>query len=203
MSSWEKAIFGNRTSRAGFWFGLVGVYVLLLLSFLPFNLLGGAIGVCSSSLSKALFAGCLLIPSILLLRVSGRRLHDLGWSGWAAVVLPAFVFIEGDTVKDGVRYYCDVGVLSPLRDILSPLIPLEHWMDALSPVFAPFSFTLNGMEVDLVGIAIPFLLYLGFYPGMRGENRYGANPQDNPPSATAEGPAQTPTASSAGAENGV
>jgi uncharacterized membrane protein YhaH (DUF805 family) len=195
MSSWEKTIFGDRTPRMGFWFGLVGAYVLLLLCFLPLGLLGGAAAVCSSPLSKALLAACLLIPGLLLLRVSGGRLHDLGWPAWVAFVLPISVSIGPDTVQGGIRYYCDVGILSPVEDVLSRVTPLGHAIDAISPLFTAFSFTLNGMEVSLVGIVMPVLLYLGFYPGMRGENRYGPDPWEKSPLAAVEGQSPGPTSS--------
>lgn len=192
MSSWEKTIFGDgRTPRMGFWFGLVGVYLLLLLTFLPFNLLGAEFS-CANSFGKALVAVCLLIPGFLLLRISGRRLHDLGWPGWAAFVLPALMFIEGDTTQGGIRYYCDIGILSPIQDVLSRSDPLKRLFDAFSPWFTPFGFTLNGMEVDLVWIGLPVLLYLGLYPGMRGENRYGVDPRDKPQAAAADTPPQEP-----------
>jgi uncharacterized membrane protein YhaH (DUF805 family) len=191
MSSLEKAIFGGRTPRMSFWLGLVGVYVLLLLSFVPFNLLGGAF-VCGNWFGKTLLAACLLIPGILLLRISGRRLHDLGWPGWAAFVLPALFFIEGETMQGGVRYYCDIGILSPIQDVLSRSESLKHLLDAVTPWFAAFSFTLNGMEVDFVYIGVAMLLYLGLYPGMRGENRYGSDPWDEPQAAAVGTPPQEP-----------
>ena len=197
MSPWEKTVFGGRTSRMGFWIGLVGVYVLLLLSFVPFNLLGGALGVCSSSFSKALLAVCLVIPGFLLLRISGRRLHDLGWPGWLALVLPMLFFIEGDVMRDGARYYCDVGLLSPIHDVLSRSAPLQRSLDILSPLFTPFSFTLNGMEVDFVAIGFPILLYLGLYPGMQGKNRYGVDPWDKLQVAAADATRQEPLSPSA------
>src|SRR6185436_1758218 len=120
LSPLEAVIFGKRSSRTAFWFGLVGIYFLLLFAFVPFGMLGGAIDVCANPTSKRIVAAYLCVPGILLLRLAGRRLHDIGWSGWIALALPAFVFIEGDVVKGNVRYYCDVSALSPIQDLLSP-----------------------------------------------------------------------------------
>jgi uncharacterized membrane protein YhaH (DUF805 family) len=192
MSFWEKAIFDDgRTPRMSFWLGLVGVYVLLLLSFVPFNLLGGAV-VCTSWLGKTLLAVCLLIPGFLLLRISGRRLHDLGWPAWPALVLPALFFIEGETTQGGIRYYCDIGILSPIQDVLSRSELLKRLLDAVAPWFGAFSFTLNGMEVDFIYIGLAILLYLGLYPGMRGDNRYGVDPWAEPEAAAVKTPTQEP-----------
>ena len=90
-------------------------------------------------------------------------------------------FIEGDAAKDGIRYYCDVRVLSPIYDSLAAMMTIERWTAAVSPLLTSFSFTQNGMQVDFVVVAIPLLLYLGFYPGVRGENHYGADPDEKRP----------------------
>jgi uncharacterized membrane protein YhaH (DUF805 family) len=118
MASREAAFFGGRTPRVGFWLGLAGVFVLLLLTFLPFSLLGGASGVCASLVKTVILSTCLLVPAMMLVRISARRLHDIGWTGWPALVLLACVFIEGETVTNGVRYYCEVGVFSPFSHIV-------------------------------------------------------------------------------------
>ena len=167
MQSWDKLLFGSRTPRAGFWYGLFGIYVLLLLAFVPFGLLGGTLGVCTSILKKSVVAAYLLIPGMLLVRLAGRRLHDIGWSGWYALILLPLVFIRSQVSVSGATYYCDVGALTPLLDQLPPLGPLD--------LFRQYTaiFNLSGLRVGLAAVAFPIVLYLGFFPGISGPNLYG------------------------------
>jgi uncharacterized membrane protein YhaH (DUF805 family) len=167
MLSWDKFLFDSRTHRTGFWYGLFGVYILLLLAFVPVELLGGALGICASSLKKSIVVAYLLVPCVLLVRLAGRRLHDIGWPGWYALILLPLVFIRSQVTVLAATYYCDVSALTPVLDRLPPLGSL----DLLRQFTATFN--LSGLTVGLAGIAVPIILYLGFFPGVRGPNGYG------------------------------
>ena len=167
LLSWDKLLFGSRTPRAGFWYGLFVVYFLLLLAFVPVELLGGTLGICASILRKSIVAAYLLVPCLLLVHLAGRRLHDIGWPGWYAIILLPLAFIRSQITVLAATYHCDVGVFTPVLDLLPPLGPL----DLLRQFTAIFN--LSGLRVGLAAIAVPIVLYLGFFPGVGGPNRYG------------------------------
>jgi len=87
---WQNyATFSGRARRSEYWyFFLFNVSALILLSFI-----GAAMG---NMIFYALYALAALIPGIA---VAVRRMHDVGKSGWFAIV-PIYnlilVFTEGD-----------------------------------------------------------------------------------------------------------
>ena len=164
MDSYEKRLFGRVcTSRAEYWIGLLFVYALLMACFLPFSVLGGVVGVCGNSWRKLVVSLLVTGVAVLATRKCASRLHDAGMPGWAALVMPLALNIEGREMIGRIEYSCTVGALPILNDLLS---------DKLSAMDIPIGLTLNGMAIQTNFLAVLLLLFLGCRSSQPGGSKY-------------------------------
>ena len=180
MDAYERLIFPRVcTKRADYWTGLLFVYALLMACFLPFTVLGGVVGVCGNSWRKLVVSLLVTGVAVLAMRECASRLHDVGMPGWAALMIPFALTIQGREMVGHFQYTCTVGALPILNDLLS---------DKLSAIEMPFSLSINGMAIQTNILAVLLLLFLGFRSSQPSGSKY-----DPPPYFDAPEPAQRAT----------
>ncbi len=165
----EASMFGDRGSRASFWSGLLVYLILLFVIMIPINGLANT-GICTSKTTNYLVTAALVLASYPFTRIAGRRFHDLGWSGWFALVFPLFVSLRYEFAFEGATYYCNAGALNSISDVLpnAAFQFLSEW--------TAFNVTLNGTTIEMASVGVPVVIYLGFFRGQKGANAYGADP---------------------------
>ena len=146
---WQKLLFSfeGRTRRSHFWIGwLICLGIGVVAGWIP--LIGFVISI------------ALIWPN---LAITVKRLHDMGMSGWIAVV-PIVANIVGV-----IMIFMSVGA-----SIFMNAAALENEdpaaiMALIGPMF--------GILGILFLVNFGFLLWVGLYDSKPGSNKYGANPK--------------------------
>lgn len=196
MNPIELKVFGARSGRGSFWAGLLGTIALTAVA--SAIAASGITDLRQFATSRHVMAGALLalISALLFVRVTGRRLHDCGHSGWIALV--SLLFIDFVCQRDLNGQTLSL-TLNPLLYWLFTIFGgsnLPVWLEAVRD-FATFKLSVNGAGVRFSGLIWPLLLYAGFMRGQPAANRFGEALNDVPagksvdPEAGAGIPAQT------------
>ncbi|MDX2203300.1 MAG: DUF805 domain-containing protein [Hyphomicrobiaceae bacterium] len=171
MATWEASVFGGCSSRKGMWAGLIGYVAMLYAVMFAVDLLPVA-SVCTNRIAHYAVLASILILGYPFARVAGRRLHDLGWTGWPALALPMLVSLRYDFTYDNAKYYCDVGVLTSVTGAVKPMVP-----GSLTDFFAwwpsSLELTINSSTIEMAAVTAPLIIYLGFFKGQTGPNTHG------------------------------
>jgi len=133
--------FGGRLRRSGYFSGWGAAVALASLGF-------GLPGV----LAQAVAMACFCVGKFLLATIVVKRLHDLGASGWWAVLLVAPLTLTG----------AFIGFTSMLNPALAGEFVQRIGVDTL---------TGSALLCHLATVV------LGLFPGQRGDNRYGPDPK--------------------------
>ena len=173
-NDFKKQIYGNpnwingRINRAEYLFRTIGLsicFIFCISSALAFFIAGltfpAAELTIPVSLIPAIFLGILgLWGYWLIMMICVKRLHDLGWSGWLAVLVPfsglASVFIENHVI---------IRVLNVLFSVLVPF-------PGLASIFIENNVIIRVLNV----LSLVLGLFLLFRKGNDGANKYGKDP---------------------------
>lgn len=146
---WQKLLFSfeGRTRRSHFWIGwLICVGAGWVANFIPF--VGQLISI------------VLIWPN---LAIAVKRLHDMGKSGWLAVI-PWVACIIGGIAAVAMMGVSALSNASALEDGDPAAI-----MALLGPAM--------GIVAVVLLVCLGFLLWIGLSEGQSGDNRYGPNPK--------------------------